>query len=127
MRMLVVTAHLGHAGRSDYPQGSRVLPKNRASRKNSLDFPTSFPLCGGGCVAVYNSLLSHPTRFTDEGDGQMRIAMTKPLFAWDVLEDSPSLRTIRKFLAAVPDAKLLASLRASRGREQRLCSPEESR
>ena len=46
----------------------------------------------------------------------MRIAMTKPLFAWDGLEDSPSLRTIRKFLAAVPDGKLLASLRSSRGR-----------
>ncbi len=46
----------------------------------------------------------------------MRIAMTKPLFAWDCLEDSPSLKTIRRFLAAVPDGKLLASLRQHRGR-----------
>jgi len=46
----------------------------------------------------------------------MRIAMTKPLFAWDCLQDSPSLRTLREFLAAVPDEKLLASLRSCRGR-----------
>jgi len=46
----------------------------------------------------------------------MRIAMTKPLFAWECLEDSPSLRTVREFLAAVPDGKLLESLRSWRGR-----------
>ena len=46
----------------------------------------------------------------------MRIAMTKPLFAWECLEDSPSLKTIRAFLAAVPDGDLLASLQAWRGR-----------
>jgi hypothetical protein len=46
----------------------------------------------------------------------MRIAMTAPLFAWEALEDSPSLQTVREFLAAVPDAKLLASLRGHRGR-----------
>jgi hypothetical protein len=46
----------------------------------------------------------------------MRIAITKPLFAWDCLEDSPTLTTIRDALAAVPDAKLLAGLRAWRGR-----------
>ena len=46
----------------------------------------------------------------------MRIAMTKPLFAWDCLQDSPSLRTLREFLAAVPDEKLLSSLRSRRGR-----------
>ena len=45
----------------------------------------------------------------------MRMAMTKPLFAWDCLEDSPGLKTIREFLAAVPDGKLLQSLRARRG------------
>lgn len=46
----------------------------------------------------------------------MRIAMTKPLFAWDCLEDSPNLKTIRDFLAAVPDDALLAALRQDRGR-----------
>jgi len=46
----------------------------------------------------------------------MRIHVTKPLFAWDCLEDSPSLRTVREFLAAVPDGKLLSSLRSHRGR-----------
>jgi len=32
----------------------------------------------------------------------MRIQLTKPLFAWDCLEDSPSLKTIREFLEAIP-------------------------
>ena len=46
----------------------------------------------------------------------MRIHQTKPLFAWDCLEDNPSLRTVRDFLEAVPDADLLASLNRARGR-----------
>ncbi len=46
----------------------------------------------------------------------MRIAVTKPLFAWDDLEDSPSLRTLRAALAAIPDGKLIASLERARGR-----------
>jgi len=45
----------------------------------------------------------------------MRIPVTRPLFAWDCLEDSPSLRTVRDFLGALPDAKLLQALRNSRG------------
>lgn len=46
----------------------------------------------------------------------MRIRMTQPLFAWEALEDEPSLRTVREFLAGVPDADLLASLKSGRGR-----------
>ena len=46
----------------------------------------------------------------------MLIQATKPLFAWDCLEDSPSLTTIRELLAAIPDAKLLTSLRDARGK-----------
>jgi hypothetical protein len=46
----------------------------------------------------------------------MRIASTKPLFAWDCLDDSPDLKTIKQFLQSVPDAKLLESLRQWRGR-----------
>jgi hypothetical protein len=46
----------------------------------------------------------------------MRIAATKPLFAWDCLEDSPSLATIKALLAAIPDGKLLDGLRQARGR-----------
>ena len=41
----------------------------------------------------------------------MIIHSAKPLFAWDCLEDSPSLQTIKDLLAALPDAKLLNSLR----------------
>ena len=46
----------------------------------------------------------------------MRIAITKPLFAWDALEDSPSLRSLRALLEAIPDRPLLESLRAARGK-----------
>jgi len=46
----------------------------------------------------------------------MRIAVTKPLFAWDCLDDSPDLATVRDFLHHLPDAALLASLRRWRGR-----------
>lgn len=46
----------------------------------------------------------------------MRINATKPLFAWDCLDDSPSLATVREFLAAIPDGQLLDSLRLSRGK-----------
>ena len=40
----------------------------------------------------------------------------KPLFDWESLEDSPSLQTIKDLLAALPDAKLLDSLRRARGK-----------
>jgi hypothetical protein len=46
----------------------------------------------------------------------MVIPAAKPLFAWDELEDSPSLRTIKQLLDALPDAKLLDSLRHARGK-----------
>ena len=46
----------------------------------------------------------------------MIIHLAKPLFAWDCLEDSPSLQTIKNLLAALPDGKLLNSLRAARGK-----------
>jgi hypothetical protein len=46
----------------------------------------------------------------------MIIAQSKPLFAWDCLEDSPSLKSIRDLLATLPDGQLLESLRQSRGK-----------
>ena len=46
----------------------------------------------------------------------MRISATRPLFAWDCLEDSPSLATIKTLLDAIPDAQLLDGLRQARGR-----------
>lgn len=46
----------------------------------------------------------------------MIIPHTKPLFAWDCLEDSPALKTIRELLAAIPDGALLESLRSARGK-----------
>ena len=45
----------------------------------------------------------------------MRIDTTKPLFAWDCLEDSPTLKTVRELLESLPDGKLLESLRRTRG------------
>jgi hypothetical protein len=46
----------------------------------------------------------------------MHVAAAKPLFAWDCLEDSPSLKTIREILRSLPDAPLLEGLRRHRGR-----------
>ena len=46
----------------------------------------------------------------------MRIQLTKPLFAWDCLEDSPSLKTVRQFLLSIPDGPLLDGLNNQRGR-----------
>lgn len=46
----------------------------------------------------------------------MIIAQSKPLFAWDCLEDSPSLKTIHDLLATLPDGQLLESLRQARGK-----------
>jgi hypothetical protein len=45
----------------------------------------------------------------------MNVQLTKPLFEWDALEDSPTVRTIRALLDSIPDAELLASLRTHRG------------
>src|SRR5260221_10112005 len=46
----------------------------------------------------------------------MKIAITKPLFAWDALEDSPCLQSLRVLLEAVPDQALLESLDNARGK-----------
>jgi len=51
-----------------------------------------------------------------DGDARMRITTTQPLFAWEALEDSPSLRTLRELPACIPDAPLLNSLRQARGK-----------
>jgi len=45
----------------------------------------------------------------------MRIHVTRPLFAWEALEDSPSLLTVRRLLESVPDAGVLKVLREMRG------------
>lgn len=46
----------------------------------------------------------------------MKIDVTKPLFAWDCLDDSPTLSTVKELLAAIPDGPLLAALRRERGK-----------
>lgn len=45
----------------------------------------------------------------------MQLASCQPLFAWDALEDSPSIGTIKRLLATIPDGPLLGSLRQARG------------
>src|SRR6516164_7084819 len=45
----------------------------------------------------------------------MRITARQPLFAWAMLEDSPSLETVRRCLEAIPDTSLLQGLRQARG------------
>lgn len=46
----------------------------------------------------------------------MYIHVTAPLFPWEALEDSPSLKTLKQLLASVPDGRLLESLRTARGK-----------
>lgn len=46
----------------------------------------------------------------------MRISVTKPLFAWDSLEDSPTHKTIKQLLEIIPDEALLNSLNEARGK-----------
>jgi len=46
----------------------------------------------------------------------MRIQATKPLFAWDALEDSPTLKTIKQLLDVIPDEPLLEGLQQARGK-----------
>jgi Transposase DDE domain/Transposase domain (DUF772) len=46
----------------------------------------------------------------------MVIHAARPLFDWESLEDSPSLQTVKDLLAALPDGKLLDSLRRARGK-----------
>ena len=65
---------------------------------------------------MYNISVAGYDLFSQSERSAMRIAMTKPLFAWDELEDSLEVSTIRRTLSLVPDGKLLASLRAWRGR-----------
>ena len=45
----------------------------------------------------------------------MYIHTTAPLFAWNALEDSPSLKTLDRFLSSIPDDRLLESLCMARG------------
>jgi Transposase DDE domain len=51
----------------------------------------------------------------------MLLATTEPLFPWDALDDCPSLGTIRRVLAAIPDQPLLDSLRLHRGKGRDDC------
>ena len=46
----------------------------------------------------------------------MKIQINKRLFAWDCLEDSPTLKTIKQLLDILPDEKLLESLIQARGK-----------
>jgi hypothetical protein len=46
----------------------------------------------------------------------MRVQATKPLFAWDCLADSPTLKTVKQLLEIIPDEKLLLSLEEARGK-----------
>src|SRR5262249_54399169 len=45
----------------------------------------------------------------------MLLHATDPLFAWEHLEDFPTLTTLRDFLATIPDQQLLQGLHAARG------------
>lgn len=46
----------------------------------------------------------------------MKVHVTQPLFAWDDLEDSPTLKTIKQLLDVIPDEPLLDAIRQGRGK-----------
>ena len=46
----------------------------------------------------------------------MKIQIQKPLFAWDCLEDSPTLKTIQQLLETLPDDELIQGLQQARGK-----------
>jgi hypothetical protein len=71
------------------------------------------PLCGDWLRCIIAPIGDPPA---PAGCTAMRIHVTKPLFAWDCLEDSPTLKTLQQLLDTLPDEKLLASLEAARGR-----------
>ena len=52
-------------------------------------------------------------------DGAMIIYQTDPLFAWNRLDDSPDLKSIKLFFERLPDAALLEALQQWRGGSQR--------
>jgi hypothetical protein len=51
----------------------------------------------------------------------MLLATTQSLFPWDALDDCPSLATIQRVLATIPDQPLLDSLRQHRGKGRDDC------
>jgi len=51
----------------------------------------------------------------------MNIYTTDSLFAWNRLDDSPDLKTIRDFFEALPDGQLLEALRVHRGKGRNDC------
>src|SRR5215470_10778740 len=51
----------------------------------------------------------------------MLLHAAQPLFPWDALDDSPSLATIQRVLATIPDQALLDSLRQHRGKGRDDC------
>ena len=46
----------------------------------------------------------------------MSLYSTDSLFAWNRLDDSPDLKTIRDFFEAIPDGRLVEALATHRGK-----------
>lgn len=65
---------------------------------------------------MYHADVVNDTNALLRMEPNVRIELTKPLFAWDCLEDSPSLKTVKQFLDSIPDGPLLEGLRNTRGR-----------
>jgi hypothetical protein len=76
-----------------------------------LDFSTSGPTFRG---LVASSGRGCSLSFPMTRNVAMLIVQARPLFAWDGLEDGPSLQTIRELLAALPDGALLESPHAAK-------------
>jgi hypothetical protein len=91
------------------PSGHGERSNSGALRGYFHDFSTGSRTNGGVVAKMFAS--RHLCK-----EAPMRIDSTKPLFAWECLDDSPSLATVREFLTAIPDGKLLESLHRARGK-----------
>ena len=81
------------------------MARANAATRFFMFFPR--PLGGAGIVCLVNAVP------TPHGGPP---CTSKPLFDWESLEDSPSLKTIREVLAAILDGPLLHSLQCARGK-----------
>ncbi len=98
-----------------FPQEPSVFSElSRAKPGFSRFFDQAAHAAGIHCVV--RDRASSLSDSTTDSLLMMILHPAKPLFDWDSLDDNPSLQTIKDLLAALPDAKLLDSLRRARGK-----------
>src|ERR1035437_1447275 len=105
-------------GEGSSPQRSGFWHSRKGRQGKYSDFYPIGYWCGDclRCIMYSHGVARAPPLTMPRQRSAMRIQTTDRLFAWERLEDSPGLATCRQFLELLPDAKLLASLHAWRGK-----------